>query len=434
MPYINTIDINGEIYNLGNLTDGDHVVDLPVLDNDDIFLLRGDVINNLVGYQQNQPLSANQGRVLNEKCVDLNKRLSELKENSETTDKDINDEIVQLKQDMDTNDASTLSSAKTYADGLKGQSDTKDSELDGKITTLRSDMSSNDSATLTSANSYTDTKCGETLTSANKHTDDSCNAINTTVAALQKTVQDNKSSADSGTSDLRQYVNETFIEKTKIADNLTTNSSEQVLSAKQGKLLDEKKFNSAGGTITGDVTVNADITIGDNTHGVTVSKVPSADSDVANKKYVDDKISGYSIADGSITTAMIADGAITKAKLGTDIALDSSEIGATTEGWTYIKMSNGVAIAWGSFTKSAGVGSSGEFSETYPTGLFIEAPVCTPFLYTNGQDVIQYSKNAGDKDNTPKIGVCLLSSILEPDTSEALGDIKIDYMAIGKYK
>lgn len=416
MPYINTIDINGEIYNLGNLTDGDHVVDLPVLDNDDIFLLRGDVINNLVGYQQNQPLSANQGRVLNEKCIDLNKRLSELKENSETTDKGINDEIVQLKQDMDTNDASTLSGAKTYADGLKEQSDTKDSELDGKITTLRSDMSSGDSETLTNANSYTDTKCGETLTSANKHTDDSCNAINTTVAALQKTVQDNKSSADSGTSDLRQYVNEIFIEKNKIADNLITDSSGQVLSAKQGKLLDEKKFNSAGGTITGDITVNANITIGDNTHGITVSKVPSADSDVANKKYVDDKIPND-----------IADGIVTKAKLAADSLSYIDDCISLTEenGRSYIKMRNGVAILWGSFSMTVSLNADADagvgISINYPEGLFISSPICT---FNVHGDRAFYTYNRADGT----IGLHRIGEAVSGVT------IVVEYMAIGKYE
>lgn len=131
---------------------------------------------------------------------------------------------------------------------------------------------------------------------------------------------------------------------------------------------------------------------------------------------------------------MIVDGAITKAKLGTDIALDSSEIGTTTEGWTYIKMSNGVAIAWGSFERTIEAGSSSEFYEAYPIGLFINAPACTPFLYTSGKEVIQFSKNAGDKDNTPKIGVCLLSTILKPGTIEMLDTIKIDYIAIGKWK
>lgn len=82
---------------------------------------------------------------------------------------------------------------------------------------------------------------------------------------------------------------------------------------------------------------------------------------------------------------MIVDGAITMAKLGADIALDSGEIGTTPEGWTYIKMSNGVAIAWGSFETEVIVGSSSEFYEAYPTGLFINAPACTPFCIQAGK-------------------------------------------------
>lgn len=378
MSYINTIDINGVVYNLGSLTDGNYEVNLPDLKNNDVFLLQGDVVSDLVT-QSKKPLAASQGKALNDK-------ISELRTSSTNQGND----IAQLRTAITTGDSTTLSSAKSYADG-------KDTELDGKITALRTDMGTNDASTLTSAKSYTDTKCGDTLTSA-------------------KTYSDNG-----------------FINKTNIADNLTTDSADKVLSAKQGKALEDKKFNKAGGTISGAVTINGTLTIG-GSNGISVSKVPTTNNDVVNKKYVDDKISGYSIADDSITTAMIVDGAITKAKLGTDITLDSSEIGTTTEGWTYIKMSNGVAIAWGSFENSAGVGSSGEFSEAYPTGLFINAPACTPFLYASGQDVIQFSKDAGDKDNTPRIGVHLLSSILNPGTSEALGTIKIDYIAIGKWK
>ena len=40
MSYINTIDINGVVYNLGSLTDGNHEVNLPQnLKNNDVFLL-----------------------------------------------------------------------------------------------------------------------------------------------------------------------------------------------------------------------------------------------------------------------------------------------------------------------------------------------------------------------------------------------------------
>ena len=49
MSYINTIDINGVVYNLGSLTDGNHEVNLPQnLKNNDVFLLQGDVVSNLV--------------------------------------------------------------------------------------------------------------------------------------------------------------------------------------------------------------------------------------------------------------------------------------------------------------------------------------------------------------------------------------------------
>ena len=255
MPYINTIDINGTTYNLENLTDGNHVVDLPDLNKNDIFLLRGDVVDNLSSYQQNKPISANQGRVLDSKNTDLNNRVN----------------------------------------NLKDQLENKDSELDNKIEQLRTDMGTNDTSTLNTSKSYTDTKDSETLTAANQYTDTSCNTINEAVTALQNVVDSNKATSDSNKSELEQkiadlktYSNDTFIAKTNIADNLTTNSNEQVLSAKQGKMLDKKKFNCVGGTISGDVIIAGTLTISDSTKGISVTKVPVKDADVANKKYVDD--------------------------------------------------------------------------------------------------------------------------------------------------
>lgn len=197
MPYINTIDINGTTYNLENLTDGNYVVDLPYLNKNDIFLLRGDVVDNLISYQQDKPISANQGRVLDSKNTDLNNRVNNLKEQLENKDSELGNKIEQLRTDMDSNDTLTLNTSKTYS-------------------------------------------------------------------------------------------NDTFIAKTSIVDNLTTNSNKKVLSAKQGKMLDEKKFNCVGGTISGDVTIAGTLTISDSTKGISVTKVPVKDTDVANKKYVDD--------------------------------------------------------------------------------------------------------------------------------------------------
>lgn len=258
MPYINTIDINGTTYHLKNLTDGDYVVDLPELNKNDIFVLRGDVVDNLSSSQSNKPLSANQGRALNGKNTDLNNRVNNLKNQLENKDSELDNKIAQLRTDMGSNDTLTLNTSKSYTD-------TKDSEtltaanqytddscqvINETVTSLQGTVNDNkksldeDIAELTT---LVGTKSSETLTAANKYTDDSCATINNTIANLNKTVQDNKSSADSGISDLRTYVDTTFVEKTKIVDNLTTDSSEQVLSAKQGKALDEKKVDKVSG-------------------------------------------------------------------------------------------------------------------------------------------------------------------------------------------
>lgn len=272
MSYINTIDINGEVYNLGNLTDGDHVVDLPALSNDDIFLLRGDVVNNLTSSQSNKPLAANQGRVINQKISDLSTQISNLKQQSEESDAEINNNIESLRSDMNSKDAETLSSAKSYANELKGQSDDKATELNNKITQLDADMKANDSTT---------------LSSANKYTDDSCATINSTIDSLKSTVESNKNASELEDSNLKTYINNTFIEKSQIADNLVTDSSTQVLSAKQGKVLDNNKFDKVGGAISGDVTISGVLTMSNSTKGISVTKVPSVDADVTNKKYVD---------------------------------------------------------------------------------------------------------------------------------------------------
>ena len=156
-------------------------------------------------------------------------------------------------------------------------------------------MGTNDTSTLNTSKSYTDEKSSEILTAANQYTDASCNTINEAVTALQNVVDSNKATSDSNKSELKQqiadlktYSNNTFIAKTSIADNLTTNSNEQVLSAKQGKMLDEKKFNCVGGTISGDVTIAGALIMSDSTKGISITKAPVEDTDATNKKYVDD--------------------------------------------------------------------------------------------------------------------------------------------------
>ena len=251
MPYINTIDINGTTYHLKNLTDGDYVVDLPELNKNDIFVLRGDVVDNLSSYQSNKPLSANQGRALNGKIDNFKSQL-------DVKDSELGNKISQLRIDMGENDSSTLNAAKTYTDNKSSEALTAANQytnescqaINETVTSLQGTVNDNkksldeDIAELTT---LVGTKSSETLTAANKYTDNSCATINNTITNLKKTVQNNKSSADSGISDLRTYVDTTFVEKTKIVDNLTTDSSEQVLSAKQGKALDEKKVDKISG-------------------------------------------------------------------------------------------------------------------------------------------------------------------------------------------
>ena len=439
MSYINTIDINGEVYNLGNLTDGDHVVDLPALSNDDIFLLRGDVINNLTSSDQNKPLSANQGRIIDNKITDLTGNLSDLKQQSETKDSEIegaintlrtdldnkgtelDGKITKLNTDMQTNDAETLSSAKLYADGLKDQSDNKVTDLDNKITQLRSDMETGDATT---------------LSSAKKYTDDNCATINNTITSLEARVDDNRATFDSNIIDLRAYVDNTFVEKSKITDDLITDSNTQVLSAKQGKILNDKKLDISGGTMSGNIDMNhnginniyyANIIPWDQTEGVAIQAsgiysnpvleisgthgdeetiirgiaLPVAANDAATKDYVDSAVSNC--------VSNFVDGA-----------------------WTYIKMENGVAIAWCTTSQSAELKAAQDadisISATYPSGLFVSTPICLSDILVSGYPVIKYMKAVGSNTSTPEFGIHCLN------TSDITATVYSHYLAIGKWK
>lgn len=147
MPYINTVDINGTTYYFENLTDGNYVVDLPDLKENGTFLLQGDVEDKLNSYQSNKPLSANQGRVLNEQDKQLCSRIDDLTKSIDSKDKELDGKITDLSK----------------------SSSQKDKELDEKISTLRTDMGNNDASTLTSANAYADEQSRAAISSANEY-------------------------------------------------------------------------------------------------------------------------------------------------------------------------------------------------------------------------------------------------------------------------
>ena len=147
MPYINTVDINGTTYYFENLTDGNYVVDLPELKENGTFLLQGDVEDKLNSYQSNKPLSANQGRVLNEQDKQLCSRIDDLTKSIDSKDKELDGKITDLSK----------------------SSSQKDTELDEKISTLRTEMGNNDASTLTSANAYADEQSRAAISSANEY-------------------------------------------------------------------------------------------------------------------------------------------------------------------------------------------------------------------------------------------------------------------------
>ena len=147
MPYINTVDINGTTYYFENLTDGNHVVDLPELKENDTFLLQGDVEDKLNSYKSNKPLSANQGRVLNEQDKQLCSRIDDLTKSIDSKDKELDGKITDLSK----------------------SSSQKDTELDEKISTLRTEMGNNDASTLTSAKAYADEQSSAAISSANEY-------------------------------------------------------------------------------------------------------------------------------------------------------------------------------------------------------------------------------------------------------------------------
>ena len=113
MPFINTIDINGEVYNLGNLSDGYHIVDLPKsLKRNDIFILQGDVVDSLndtlEDMPHNKPLSAYQGKTLDEK---ISAESQSFTDRVATITQNLNDEIsrsTNKDNDLDTKYESLL--------------------------------------------------------------------------------------------------------------------------------------------------------------------------------------------------------------------------------------------------------------------------------------------------------------------------------------
>lgn len=349
MSYINTIDINGEIYNLGNLTDGYHTVDLPkALTKNDIFILQGDVVDNLEDTAHNKPLSAYQGNKLNEKIdtesqkstdravtitENLNNEILRSTNEDDKLDTKIDTEIQRAK-DAESTLTSNLNTEVTRATGVENDLNTaianekkRATDVETGLNTAISNekdradkaekanaaaikavtddyLKSSDKTELKSAinteksridaflaAAETGDKAIDTLKEIQSYIDTHGEAVTkmaanigknaTDIKALQDTVGVGGSSSTGlfktiaeAESSAKSYADDTFVKQTNIVNNLSTNSRDEVLSAAQGKILNDTKVDkvSGKGLSTNDY---------DNTAKGKVDAIPS------NPKYTD---------------------------------------------------------------------------------------------------------------------------------------------------
>lgn len=288
MPYINTIDINGTIYNLENLTDGNHVVDLPALQKDDTFVLQGDVVDNLTGRYANKPLSAQQGFVLKSKDDELDNKISNLTNNTSNKDKELDNRITKLSEDTSKKDTEL----DNKIDALSNNSSQQDAALDAKISKLREDMGTNDASTLSSANTYADDQCSAALTSAKGYTDNA-------VSESKKEINSN----------LAKKLNKSGGKVAGALEVAGVLTADQKLKAKYGVTICQQ------GDISKEITAlctgeNAGKFVGKNETDLARMAVatPVNDDDAANKKYVVDaiKTGGFGALDGATFTPSVS--------------------------------------------------------------------------------------------------------------------------------
>lgn len=325
MPYINTVDINGTTYNLENLTDGNYVVDLPELKQNGVFLLQGDVEDKLNSYQSNKPLSANQGRILNEQDNQLDTKISNLTSSVNEKDTELENEIKQLSADMKEKDTELDGKITT----LTNSSEQKDTELDGKITTLRSDMESGDTSTLSSAKTYADGQSSTALSSAKEYADTAVANSKTETSAEFNKKLDKAGGKVSG--DL------------EVAGALT---ADQKFYAKYGVTICQR------GDISKEITAlctgeNAGKFVGKTETDLARMAVatPVNDDDAASKKYVIDaiKTGGFGALDGAtFTPSVSSDGVLSW----------TNDKGKTNPASVNIKGPKGDAFTYADFTSA----------------------------------------------------------------------------------
>jgi hypothetical protein len=129
MPYINTIDINGVVYNLENLTDGNNIVTLPELSRDDIFVLRGNIVDNTSSTSTIQPLSARQGKLLRDdlnteiqnRINDVNLEEERATEAERVLTENLNKEIADREADVNAEETRATNAENTLTTNLNAE-------------------------------------------------------------------------------------------------------------------------------------------------------------------------------------------------------------------------------------------------------------------------------------------------------------------------
>ena len=231
--------------------------------------MQGDVVDSLndtlEDMPHNKPLSAYQGKTLDEKisaesqsstdrAATITQNLND--EISRSTNKDndlgtrIDNEIQRAsgaESTLTTNLNSEISRATRAESDLNTAINTEKSRIDAFL--AAADTGDKAIDTLKEIQNYIDTHGGaaaEMTTNISKNATD-IKALQDSVGAgggsstgLFKAIADAESSAKS-------YADDNFIKQTSIADNLSTNSSDKVLSAKQGKALNDTKVDKVTG-------------------------------------------------------------------------------------------------------------------------------------------------------------------------------------------
>lgn len=349
MPYINTIDINGTIYNLENLTDGNYVVDLPALQKDDTFVLQGDVVDNLTGRYSNKPLSAQQGFVLKSKDDELDNKISNLTTSTSNKDTELDNKITKLSEDTSKKDTEL----DNKIDALSTSSSQQDTALDEKISKLREDMGTNDASTLSSAKTYADGQGSAALSSAKEY-------VNT---GLDKKL-DKAGGKVAGA--------------LEVVGALT---ADQKLQAKYGVTIYQR------GDISKEITAlctgeNAGKFVGKTESDLARMAVasPVDDNDAANKKYVIDSIKtgGFGALDGAtFTPSVSSDGVLSW----------TNDKGKTNPASVNIKGPKGDAFTYADFTAAqlnALKGAKGDKGDPGdPLSVLAAYPIGAIYISTN---------------------------------------------------